>query len=188
VSSPRAVLRAWGVSRTMLLAACLAAAVQLVTATYVGLPSFEAAISTLDLAPPAAALLLTAPLVDQTPDLTVRSARPVALLLLLRYAAVQCAGGVVLASLALTAWTLERACVVVLFLAGSAVGVAVLGGWYWVPVLGAAYAWLWRAQHLRSLADADVPLLVAAGGLALGGLAYVAAGSHRVRRARCPRG
>ncbi|MCD4532678.1 hypothetical protein LRP67_01060 [Nocardioides sp. cx-169] len=182
------MLRAWGVSRTLLFAALLSAAVQLAAATYVGLPSFEAAISTLDLVPPAAGMLLAAPLVDQTPELTLRSTRPLALLLLLRYAAVQCAGAVVLASLALTAWTLERAGVVVLFLAGSAVAAAALGGWYWVPVLGAGYAWLWRAQDLRDLADADVPLLTAAAGLGLGGLFYVAAVGHRLRRVRCPRG
>ena len=186
VSSLRAVAHAWGLGRTLGLAVVLAAMAPIAAATYVGLPSFEAAIPVLDLVPPVAALLLAGPLVDQTPDLTLRAARPVALLLLLRYLAVQCAGAVVLASLALTAWTWERASVVVLLLAGSAVGVALLGGWYWVPMLGAGYAWLWRAQHLRNLAEADVPPVLAAGGVLLAGLAYVAVGGYRTHRARCP--
>ncbi|MCW2851434.1 MAG: hypothetical protein JWM84_1098, partial [Nocardioides sp.] len=61
MSSRIAVLRAWGVPRTLLLAVAIAGAVQLVASTYVGLPSFAAEIPALDLAAPAAALVLTAP-------------------------------------------------------------------------------------------------------------------------------
>ena len=183
-----AVARAWGLPRTLLLAAVLAGAVQLVASSYVGLPSFAADIPALDLVPPAAALLLAPPLVDQTPDLTLRAGRPLGLVLLLRYTTVQSAGAIVVVSLASTAWTFERSLVVVLFLAGSALGAAVLGGYHWVPVMAGSYLWLLRSQQLDELADADVPVVVAAAGLVLAGLVYVAAGAYRIRRRRCPRG
>jgi hypothetical protein len=188
VSSRVAVLRTWGVPRTLLMAVAIAGAVQLVASTYVGLPSFAAEIPALDLAAPAAALVLTAPLVDQTPALTVRAVRPLWQVLLLRYAAVHAAGAIVLASLALTAWTLARSLVLVLFLAGGAVAVALADAWFWVPVLGASYAWLWRVQHQSGPGEADVSVTGAGAALVLGGLAFVAAGLWRTHRARCPRG
>lgn len=183
-----AVARSWGLPRTLLLALLLAGAVQLVATSYVGLPSFAADIPALDLVPPAAALLLAAPLVDQTPDLTLRAARPLGQLLLLRYAATHAAGTIVVASLALSGWTLERSLVVVLFLAGSAVGAALLHSWYWVPVMGASYVWLLRSQNLDDLTDADIPIPAAVAGLVLAAAIYVAAGCYRVQRRRCPRG
>ncbi|WP_134741116.1 hypothetical protein [Nocardioides sp. 503] len=173
--------------RTLMLALALAGVVQLVAATYVGLPSFAAEIPALDLAPPAAALVLAAPLVDQTPDLTLRAVRPLWSVLLLRYVATQAAGALVLASLALTGWTLARSLVLVLFLAGSAVAVALVDAWFWVPVLAASYAWLWRVQHLSGSGEADVALTGVAAATVLGGLAFVAAGVWRVHRTRCPR-
>jgi len=188
VSRTLAVARAWGVPRTTLLSLLLVGSAQLVATSYVGLPSFAADIPALDLVPPAAALLLASPLVDQTPDLTLRAGRPLWQLLLLRYAATHTAGGIVVAGLALSGWSLERSLVVTLFLAGSALATALLGAWYWVPVMGCSYGWLLRSQHLDDLADADIPLAVAAAGLVLGAAVYLAAGLHRVRRARCPRG
>lgn len=187
MSEALAVARAWGVPRTLLLALLLAISVQVVATTYVGLPSFAASIPALDLVPPAAALLLGSPLVDRTPDLTLRAVRPLSRVLLLRYAAVQAAGALVVASLVLSAWTLERALVVVPFLAGAALGTAALGGWYWVPVMGGSYAWLLWVQHLDGVGEADVDVVVALTSLALAGLAYVGAGVHRVHRARGPR-
>ena len=181
-----AVARAWGLPRTLLLAVLLAGAVQLVATSYVGLPSFADDIPALELVPPAAALVLAPPLVDQTPELTLRAGRPLWLVLLLRYAAVQAAGAVVVASLASTAWTFERSLVVVLFLAGSALGAAVLGGYQWVPVMAGSYLWLLHSQQLDDLADADAPVVVAAAGLVLAGLVYVMAGVYRVHRRRCP--
>ena len=181
------VARAWGVPRTLLVAAALACVVQLAAASYVGLPSFSADIPALDLVPPAAALLLAGPLVEQTPALTLHAGRPLGQMLLLRYAATQAAGAVVVGSLALTGWSLERSLAVVLFLAGSAVFTALLGAWYWVPMMGGCYGWLLRSQQLDDLADADIPYAAAAAGLVIGGLAYVAAGIYRTHRARCPR-
>ncbi len=72
-------------------------------------------------------------------------------------------------------------------LAGSALAAAVLGGAFWVPVMAGSYLWLLRSQQLDDLADADVPVVVAAAGLVLAGLAYVTAGVYRVHRRRCPR-
>jgi hypothetical protein len=187
VSSRRAVLRAWGVPRTLLLAGLIALGVQLAARTYVGLPTFAAAIPVLDLVPPAAALVLAAPLVDQTPELTLRAGRPLWVVLVLRYAAVQGAGALVLASLALSPWTLARSLTVVLFLSGATVAAAALGAWYWVPVMGTSYAWLWRTQHLDDLGEADVGVLTGLGALVLAGLTHVAVGAYRVHRARCPR-
>lgn len=186
MSRQLAVARAWGLPRTLLLAVLLAGSVQLVATSYVGLPSFAAEIPALDLVPPAAALVLSSPLVDQTPDLTLRAGRPLGLVLLLRYTAVHAAGAVVVASLASTAWTFERSLVVVLFLAGSALAATVLGGAFWVPVMAVSYLWLLRSQQLDDLADADVPVVVAAAGLVLAGLVYVTAGLYRVHRRRCP--
>lgn len=183
-----AVARAWGVPRTLLLALVLAGVVQLVATSYVGLPSFAADIPALDLVPPAAALVLAAPLVDQTPDLTLRAGRPLRQVFLLRYAATHVSGAIVVASLALTGWTTERSLAVVLFLAGSAVGVALLQSWYWVPMMGASYVWLLRSQHLDDLADADIPVAAAIAGLLIAGLVYVCSGLHRDHRTRCPRG
>lgn len=188
MSRALAVARAWGVPRTLLLALLLGGFAQLVAASYVGLPSFTADIPALDLVPPAAALLLASSLVDQTPELTLRAGRPLVLVLLLRYAAAQAAGAIVIVSLASAGWTLERSLAVALFLAGSAVTAALLDGWYWVPVMGAGYAWLLRSQHLETSADADIPVLAAAAGLVLAGVAYVAIGCLRVHRRRCPRG
>ncbi|WP_193606727.1 hypothetical protein [Nocardioides lijunqiniae] len=185
MSSRLAVLRAWGAPRTLLTALALAGAVQLAASAYVGLPAFAAEIPALDLAAPAAALLLASPLVDQTPDLTLRAVRPLWRVLLLRYALVQACGAVVLVSLTLTAWTLSRALVLVVFLAGSAVAVAAVEAWFWVPVLAASYAWLWRAQQ-RGAAEDDVALTSALATLVLGGLVFVAAGTWRAHRARCP--
>ncbi|WP_193611154.1 hypothetical protein [Nocardioides lijunqiniae] len=186
MSSRLAVLRAWGAPRTLLTALALAGAVQLAASTYVGLPAFAAEIPALDLAAPAAALLLASPLVDQTPDLTLRAVRPLWRVLLLRYAVVQVAGTLVLVSLTLTAWTLARALVLVVFLAGSAVTVAAVDAWFWVPVLAASYAWLWWVQQ-RGAHGSDVALTSAVAALVLGGLVFVAAGTWRVHRSRCPR-
>lgn len=183
-----AVARAWGVQRSLLLALLLGGSAQLIAASYVGLPSFTADIPALDLMPPAAALLLVSPLVDQTPELTLRAGRRLVEVLSLRYAAAHTAGAIVVASLTLSGWTLERSLAVVLFLAGSAVGAALLDGWYWVPVMGAAYAWLLRSQQLQTNADADIPIPAAAAGLVVAGVLYVAIGCYRVHRRRCPSG
>lgn len=188
MSRALAVARAWGLPRTLLLAVLLAGSVQLVATSYVGLPSFADDIPALDLVPPAAALVLASPLIDQTPELTLRAGRALGLVLLLRYTAAHAAGAIVVASLASTGWTFERSLVVVLFLAGSALSAAVLGATFWVPVMVGSYLWLLRSQQLDDLADADVPVAAVAAGLVLAGLAYVAAGLYRVHRTRCPRG
>lgn len=174
--------------RTLLLALLLAGWAQLVATSYVGMPSFEAEIPALDLVPPAAALVLAAPLVDQTPDLTLRAGRPLGQVLLLRYVATHTAGAIVIGSLALSGWSFERSLVVVLFLAGSAVAATGLGAWHWVPMMAGSYVWLLRSQHLDDLNDADVPVAAAATALVAAGVIYVLAGLYRTHRTRCPRG
>lgn len=177
------VLRVWGVLRTLLVAVVLAFVVQLVATSHVGLPTFAFSLPVLNLIPPVAGLVLAAPLVDQTPELTLRTARAVPLLLLLRYLAVQAAGVIVVASLASTAWTLGRALLVVVFLGVSALSSVLLGGWYWVPLVALAYGWLLLTQDPdhAALTGAGVPAAVV--GLLLGGGAYVAAGTLRSHRA-----
>lgn len=187
MSRALAVARTWGVPRTVLVAAALGGFAQLVAASYVGLPSFAADIPALQLVPPAAALVLASPLLDQTPDLTLGAGRPLTQVLLLRYVTTQVAGGLVVASLALTGWTLERSLVVVVFLAGSASAVALTGSFYWVPVLAASYLWLLRGQHLDDAGGGEVTVVVAVVGLVLGASIYVAAGLYRVHRSRRPR-
>jgi len=190
VSRALAVARAWGVPRTLLLALLLAGSAQLAAASYVGLPAFAADIPALDLVPPAAALVLASPLVDQTPDLTLRAGRPLWQVLTLRYAASHAAGAIVVAGLCLSGWTFHRSLAVVLFLAGSALGTALLGGWFWVPMMGVSYAWL-RSQQLTDVGAADVPIVAAAAASVLGGLVYVSVRAWVVRRplrpGRCPR-
>lgn len=176
-----AVLRAWGLGVAAASGGILAAMTLLLGDVYIGLPMLRDQVRILHVLPGLAALVLPFPLVDRTPFLTLMTVRSPAVLSLLRLCGVVLAGLPLVAALLVVGRTLPAALVVVGFIGVAAGTCAVLGLWYWAPMLCLLVGWLQGGSGEEAF-RAGWPWLVAdLAVLVVGGGAYVAVESGRVR-------
>ncbi len=176
-----AVLRSWGLGVALGAGLVLAAASLLVGDVYVDLPMLRDQIRILHVFPGLAALVLPVPLVDRTPSLTLMTMRSPAVLSLLRLGGVVLASLPVVAALLLVGWTLPAALVVIGFVGGAAVVCSLVGLWYWAPMLGLLVVWLQWGSREQAFTAGWLWLVADLAALVVGGGAYVAVETARVR-------
>lgn len=176
------VVRAWGLGVALLVALSLGGAALLAGDVYVDLPGVPDIVAVLHLFPGLVAMALAFPLVDRTPEWTLLSARGPVPLLLGRLAGVLALATLVAACVRAAGWSVAGTGVVLGFVGVAALASAVLGLWYWAPVLGLTYGWVqWPARDEAVRAGpawAALWLVV----LLAGGAGYVLVEASRVRR------
>lgn len=176
-----AVVRSWGLGVALAAGLFFAAASLLVGDVYVELPMVRDQVRILHVFPGLAAVVLPFPLVDRTSGLTLVAARSPAALALLRLGGVVLTSFPVAAALLAVGWTLPAALVVLGFIGVAATACALVGLWYWAPMLGLLVVWLqWGSRE--EVFTAGWPWLVAdLAVLVVGGGTYVAIETARVR-------
>lgn len=177
-----AVLRAWGLVAALAAAAGLTLLALVAGDVYVDLPVMGRKLTVLHLLPVLTAMAVSFPLVDRTPDVTLQAGRSVLTISACRLVAVAVVALPVPAALVAGGWTVGGAATVLGFVGVAAVAAAVLGLWYWAPLLVAMVAWLkLRPPYLVEAAGTDW-LLLSLAALVGGGAIHVAIEGWRVRR------
>lgn len=176
------VVRAWGLGVAAACGGLLAAVTLLLGDVYVDLPMVRDQVRILHILPGLAALVLPFPLLDRTPFLTLMSVRSPAALSVVRLCGVVLASVPVALALLLVGWTLPAALVVVGFIGVAAGACAAFGLWYWAPMLCLLIVWLQWGSREDVFSAGWAWLVADLGALALGGGAYVAVETARVRR------
>lgn len=177
-----AVLRAWGLVPALLSAAGLALLAVVAGDVYVELPVIRNKMTMLHLLPALTAMAGAFPLVDRTPGVTLQAGRAVAGLAALRVTGVAVVALPVAVALVVGGWTVGGAAAVLGFVGVAAVGAALLGLWYWAPLLLMMAAWLkLRPPYLAEAAGTDW-LLLSLASLLAGAAVYIAIECWRVRR------
>ena len=160
--------------------ACLAvgAAVLLVETTATdqfGLPTIEQRLNGWSLLPALVAITMAEPLVDRSPYLTEHATRSPAVIAVARLALAYAGAGAVAGYCLLSSDGAVVASYVVVFLSLAAFAAALLGPWYWVPLLPLSFAWLQHAAGAFPRSSFVIPAPVVVGAVVGSGLAYVAA-------------
>ena len=177
-----AVLRAWGLVAALGSAAALALLALVAGDVYVELPVMGRKLTVLHLLPVLTAMAVSFPLVDRTPDLTLQAGRSVLAMSVFRLVTVAVVALPVALALVAGGWPAGGAAAVLGFVGLAAVAAAVLGLWYWAPLLVAMVAWLrLRPPYLVETAGTDW-LLLSLVTLVGGGAVHVAIEGWRVRR------
>ncbi|MCX6401831.1 MAG: hypothetical protein NTX33_18110 [Propionibacteriales bacterium] len=177
-----AVVRAWALGVAFLAALALGGLALLVGDVVVDLPGVRDIVFVLHMVPGLAAIALAFPLVDRTPDLTLLSATHPARLFALRFAGLVVVATPVAVCVGVAGWTAAGAGVVLGFVGVAGLFSAILGLWYWGPMLVGLYGWI-RWPDCDAAAHAGPWwLLPWLGLLGLCGAAYVVISSRRVQR------
>lgn len=144
--------------RAMAIAGALAAGTWLFEASVVWLPTFEHSVAVASLVPPVAALVLGESLIEPVPEAVKLAHRSLPTIYGTRYLMLQLTGAVITLAM-VTAVDPGLYAVVPAFVALSALCVAALQEWYWVPLLPTVYGWLHLSQSDHYLAQVDVGVL-----------------------------
>jgi hypothetical protein len=159
-----AALRAWGAGRVTLVCGLAVLLVETTATDQFGLPTVEDRVNGWSLLPALVALTVVEPLVDRSPQLTEHATRAPVVIALARLGLAFAGAGAVAGYCLLSPEGGLVAAYVLTAVALAAVMVALLGPWYWVPLLPIAFAWLQQAAgDFPRPAFAIHPLLVVSG-------------------------
>lgn len=177
-----AVVRAWGFVAALVATAALALLAAVAGDVYVELPVLGNKTTMLHLLPVLTAMAASFPLVDRMPGITLQAGRSVAGMSALRVIGIAVVALPVAVALVAGGWSVGGAAAVLGFVGLAAVAAALLGLWYWAPLLVVMVAWLkLRPPYLAEAAGTDW-LLLSLATLLAGAVVYVAIESWRVRR------
>lgn len=170
-----AALRAWGAGRLVLLVGAAVLLIETTATDQFGFPGIQQRINGWSLLPALVAIAMTEPLVDRSRDLTEHATRSPALVALARLALAYAGAGAVAGYCLLSSDGAVVASYVVVFLSLAACAAALLGPWFWVPLLPISFAWLQHAAGAFPRSSHAIPASVVVGAVVGSGLAYLAA-------------
>ncbi|KAA1427880.1 hypothetical protein [Nocardioides antri] len=183
-----AALRAWGVSRVVLVVGVAVVVIETTATDQFTLPTIEDRINGWALVPALVALTLAEPLVDRSPELTEHATRSPVVIALARLALAY-AGAVVVAGYCL--FSPEGGVVaayVLTSLALASVAAALIGPWYWAPLVPITFAWLQQTAGAFPRPSFAIPVAVLVGTVAGSSIVYAGATVIRARPAGRPPG
>ncbi len=183
-----AALRAWGIGRVVLLVGAAVLLIETTATDQFRLPTVEDRINGWALLPALVALTFAEPLVDRSPDLTEHATRSPAAIALARLALASTGTGAVAGYCLFSPDGGVAATYVVAALALATAAVALVGSWFWAPLLPVAFAWLHHAAGDFPQPGSGLAMPVLAGVVAGSGLAYIGSTISRARRADRPPG
>ena len=168
-------LRAWGLGRVALTACLAVALIETAATDQFAVPTIPDRLNGWALIPALVAFTLAEPLIDRSPQLTAHATRSPVLIAVTRLGLAATGTALVCGYCLLSP---DGEIVARWVAAGVAVGalaVAMLGPWYWVPLLPGSFAWLQHAAGAFPRPTYAMPGTVLVGVIACTCVAYVGA-------------